>query len=74
MRACGFWTRQEDAFFDIRVFHPNADSYRATSQEALFNQHERKKQLEYEERVTNVDHGSFCLLVFSTTGAVGPLL
>ena len=22
-----FWVRQRAAFFDIRVFHPNADSY-----------------------------------------------
>ena len=35
--------------------------------------HERSKQLEYEERVINVDHRSFCPLVFSTTGAVGPM-
>ena len=73
VRACGFWTRQEDAFFDVRVFHPNAASYKAVDQDELFLLHERKKQLEYEERITNVDHGSFCPLVFSTTGAVGPL-
>ena len=73
IRARGFWTRQEDAFFDVRVFHPNASSYTATSLEDLFHRHERQKQLEYEERITNVDHGSFCPLVFTTTGAVGPL-
>ena len=33
----------------------------------------RQKQLEYEERIINVDHGSFCPLVFSTNGAVGLL-
>ena len=26
VRARGFWTRGEDAFFDVRVFHPNAPS------------------------------------------------
>ena len=25
--ARGFWGRQQVAFFDIRVFHPNAPSY-----------------------------------------------
>ena len=55
------------------MFHPHADSYKANTPEALFLQHERKKQLEYQERVINVEHGSFCPLVFSTNGAVGPL-
>ena len=73
IRATGFWTRCEEAFFDVRVFHADAPSYRSTSLEDLFVQHERRKQLEYEERVVNVDHGSFCPLVFSTTGATGPL-
>ena len=73
IRACGFWTRQEDAFFDVRVFHPAASSYKNVDPDELFRRHERQKQLEYEERVTNVDHGSFCPLVFATTGAAGPL-
>ena len=25
-----FWSRQQDAFFAVRVFHPNASSYRNT--------------------------------------------
>ena len=72
-RAARFWSKQEGAFFDIRVFHPNAASYKTTRPEELFVRHERNKQLEYEERVVNVDHGLFGPLVFSTTGAVGPM-
>ena len=73
MRATGFWTRCEEAFFDVRVFHANATSYRLTNPDKLFRQHERHKQLEYEERIVNVDRGSFCPLVFSTTRTTGPL-
>ena len=29
VRATGFWGRRQGAFFDIRVFHPNAPSYPA---------------------------------------------
>ena len=28
IRERGFWERQRSAFFDVRVCHPNADSYR----------------------------------------------
>ena len=27
VRATGFWTKREDAFFDIRIFYANAPSY-----------------------------------------------
>ena len=73
VRAAGFWTRREDAFFDVRVFHSNAPSYRQMTFLEACEHHQRLKQLEYEERVINVDHGSFCPLVFSTSGAIGPL-
>ena len=73
VRATGFWTRREAAFFDVRVFHAGASSYRDKSFSDLCQLHQRAKQLEYEERIINVDHGSFCLLVFATSGATGPL-
>ena len=31
IRARGFWSAGQDAFFDIRVFHPNASSNRSTT-------------------------------------------
>jgi len=31
IHASGFWGRRQSAFFDIRVFHPNAQSYRNVS-------------------------------------------
>ena len=36
IKAKGFWCRQQSAFFDVRVFHPNAPSYRNTSIAALY--------------------------------------
>ena len=36
IHARGFWGRRQSAFFDIRVFHPNAPSYRTTQIASLF--------------------------------------
>ena len=73
IHATGFWTRREDAFFDVRVFHANAPSNRTRTLQEACRHHEDLKRLEYEERIVNVERGSFCPLVFSTSGAVGPL-
>ena len=37
IRASRFWTRCEEAFFDVRVFHANALSYRSTSLDDLLS-------------------------------------
>ena len=36
--ARGFWERQSSAFFDVRICHPNADSYRDPNK--IYRQHE----------------------------------
>ena len=36
----GFWERQRAAFYDIRVCHPNADSYRDLSAKQIYRIHE----------------------------------
>ncbi len=68
IKTIGFWGRQQSAFFDVRVFHPNALSYRNTSAAALFRKHELHKKREYGERAREVENSSFTPLVFSTTG------
>ena len=71
IRAKGFWNRQQDAFFDVRVFHPNAPSYRNTSIPSLYRQHEMAKKREYGDRIRDVEYAVFTPLVFSTTGGMG---
>ena len=39
-----FWDRQQSAFFDVRVCHPNADSYRELSPKQIFQLHENEKK------------------------------
>ena len=39
----GIWSTFERTFFDVRVLHPNAPSYKDTSLTALYNKHEQQK-------------------------------
>ena len=71
IRTRGFWGRQQCAFLDIRVFHPNAQSYRNTNIPALYRQHEQIKKREYGDRVRQVEMASFTPLVLATTGGMG---
>ncbi|CAH3017189.1 unnamed protein product [Porites evermanni] len=48
----GLWERQRAAFFDIRVCHPNADSYRDLSPKQIYRIHENEKKRKYNSRVT----------------------
>ena len=65
-----FWGRdRQRAFFDVRVFNPFAPTYLNTSLPQCYHRHEQEKRRAYEERVREIERGSFSPLVFSTTGA-----
>ena len=71
--AQGFWgDRQQLAFFDIRVFNPHAPSCSNSSLPSLYRRHENEKRRAYQQRILEVEHGSFTPLVFSATGGIGP--
>ena len=72
IRAQGFWgERHQSAFFDVRVFNPFAPSNTNFTPESVYKRHENDKRRNYEERVREVEHGSFTPLVFSATGGMG---
>jgi len=62
----------EKAFLDVRIFHPIADSNRSKSLPQLYASHENEKKNAYNDRVIQVEHGSFTPLVFSTAGGESP--
>ena len=64
----GFWERQRAAFFDTRVCHPNADSYRDLSPKQIYRIHENEKKRKYNSRER--EQGTFTTLVFTTTGEI----
>ena len=71
--ADNFWGRDRNcAFFDIRVFSPFAQSHRNTSLSQCYKKNEQEKKRAYDQRIIEVEHGSFSSLVFSTSGGMGP--
>ena len=72
IRARGFWTNMQNAFFDISwVFYPHASSYLTKTLPALFKKFENEKKREYGDRIVNIEQGSFTPLIFSSTGGMG---
>ena len=70
VHARGFWDRQGSAFFDVRVFHPNTESYKDLTIQQLYRKHEDEKKRLYANRVLEVEQGTFTPLVFTTTGGM----
>ena len=69
--ARGIWNTVDKTFFDVRIFHPGAESNKAISIDAAFERHEQEKKRTYNRRVLEVEKATFTPLVFSTTGGMG---
>ena len=69
--ADGFWERSERAFFDVRVFNPFAPTNLKHQLGSCYHLHEMEKRRQYDERVREVERGSFAPLVFATSGGMG---
>ena len=69
--AIGVWGPFEKSYFDVRVVHVNAPSYISKSIEQVYKQHENEKKSQYNNRVLQVEKGSFIPnLVMSTSGGM----
>ena len=65
--ARGFWQAGQMAFFDVRVFNPNARRYAEQELSKTYQLNEKEKKQLYNERITQVEHGTFTSLVLSAT-------
>jgi hypothetical protein len=70
IRARGFWRDGQNAFFDVRVTNPNSESQRSLTIKTILSKHEQEKKRQYNQRIMNVEHGTFTPLVFTTTGVM----
>ena len=58
------------SIFDVRVFNPNAQTYRELQLASVYRKQEREKQKTYEQQIREVELGTFTPLVFSTSGGM----
>ena len=70
-KAEGFWTPAVTAFFDVRVTHVNSRSNKGKYTATIFKEQENKKKRKYNQRVMDVERGTFTPLVFGTNGGIG---
>jgi len=72
IRASGFWRcLYHRTFFDACILNSFAASNWSITLAATFHRHENEKCRVYEERIREVEHGSFIPLVFSFSGGMG---
>ena len=69
--ARSVWSRNQRAFFDVRVFDPSAQRYRGQTLAQAYLTNEKEKKRSYNERVLQVENGTFTPLVFSVHGGMG---
>ena len=67
----GFWSRGVTEFFDVRVTHVNSTSNQGKATSTIFKEQEEEKKRKYQQRVLDVEMGSFTPLVFGTNGGMG---
>ena len=68
--ACGFWQAGQMAFLDVRVFNPNAKRCANIKLSKAYEINEKEKKKTYNERILQVEHGSFTPLLMSATGGM----
>ena len=68
--ARGFWQAGQMAFLDVIVFNPNTKRYANKELSKAYEIDEKEKKKTYNERILQVEHGSFTPLVMSATGGM----
>ena len=66
-----FWVGGQKAFFELRVFDPNARRYSKQILKKCYSMNENEKKRHYNTRIMEVDHGSFTSLNFTVAGGMG---
>ena len=68
--ARSVWSPSDLTFVDVRVTHPNAPSNRNKSLEQIYKENEEEKKRMYNDRIMNIERGTFTPLIFLTSGGM----
>ena len=68
--ARGFWQAVQMVFFAVRVFNPTAKRYVNQEISKTYEVNEKEKKKLYNERILQIEHGSFTPRVMSATGGM----
>ena len=71
VRARGFWRQGQNAFFDVRITNETCQSQRDSTINSILRKHEMEKKRQYNQRVIEIEQGTFTPLIFTTSGAMG---
>ena len=69
--ASSFWMSDQKAFFDVRVFDPNAQQYSKQTLKQCYSIKENEKIPHRNTRIMKVDQGGFSPLAFTGVGGIG---
>ena len=72
IKCFGFWKHMRQAYFDIMVVSPFAESYARQTPAALFKSSEKKKIRHYKERINGFEQADFTPPVFTCSGGIAP--
>ena len=70
IRARGFWRNGQNAFFDVRVTNADCESQKNQSIKSILNKHENEKKRHYNDRIMEVEHGTFTPIVLTIKGVM----
>ena len=70
IKAGGFWQRGVTAFFDVRVSHVNSKCNQNKTTSTIFKEQEQEKKRKYQQRILDVEMGTFTPLIFGTNGGM----
>ena len=68
--AKDFWIKGQVTYCDVRVFNPISKCHLNQSLSAIHKRNESEKRRQYNQRILQVEHGSFSPLVFSCFGGM----
>ena len=71
VRARGVCRKGQNAYFDIRVTNPSSNSQKNQTIEKVLKKHEAENKRQYNDRIMNIEHGTFTPLIFALNGRVG---